>query len=90
MEEEYSSDLYVGNIADEIGYFYDAMNLERYTYIDNLDTEKTLGIMKDMEKDIQVLLRAYCHFTEEEASSLGNMSRAKIAILIEEGEKVEN
>ncbi len=90
MEEEYATDLYVGNIADFIGHFYDTMSLERYTYIDNLDTEKTVRIMKDMESDIQALLRTYCHFTEEEAASLESMSRAKIAMLIEEGEKVEN
>jgi len=88
MQKEYryegDVEFYIDNIADQLDYFYEALNPENYAYYDGADSEENMAAIAQMEENVKALLQAYCGLTKEDLEGWDTLSRAKRIVLIEE------
>lgn len=71
-------------LNENLDYFYIACDLERYSYIDNIDREENIMAINCMKQNIRNLLKTYCNFTEEDVTQFESLSKAKRGALLEE------
>lgn len=74
----------VGFLADQLNYFYETLDMEKYDYCDGADSPENRAAFEQMEKNVQALLRTYCGLTKEEAENLKTLSEARRMVLLEE------
>lgn len=77
-------DSMIENLAENLDYFYEALDMSRYEYYKNIDVEKSEKILNAMEEKVKLLLSTYCGLTEEETDSIRTMSKARRAVTLEE------
>ena len=77
-------DSQISVLAEQLNYFYEALDMTQYEYYENIDEEKAQVAFAAMEEKVNVLLMSYCGLTKEEAESLKGMSEAQRAVTIEE------
>lgn len=71
-------------LGDSLDSFYSAMNLDMYSYIKDLDVEKTRKAYENLEEYVAALMQSCFGFTAEEVQELREMSKSKRVVLIEE------
>lgn len=71
--------------ADNLEYFYESTDPERYEYYENIDREENLQAVEDLKKKVEMLLVTYAGVSAEDAAQFENYTSAKRAILLEEG-----
>lgn len=74
----------IENLAENLDYFYETLDMSRYEYYKNIDVEKSEKILNAMEEKVKLLLSTYCGLTEEETDSIRTMSKARRAVTLEE------
>lgn len=85
-EYRYEDDVeyYTDNIANQLEYFYNALDQENYAYYEGADSEENLAAVAQMEANVKALLQAYCGLTPEDMESWETLSKAKRIVLLEE------
>ncbi len=86
MEEDasYCEDL-CKYATDELGYFYENLDTERFSYYENVDRAENLDAIEDLKAKIELLLITYGGISPEDAAQFASYTSAKRAILLEEG-----
>lgn len=72
-------------ITDNLEYFYENTDSERYSYYENIDREENLKAIEDMKDKVEMLLVTYGGISKEDAAQFENYTSAKRAMLLEEG-----
>lgn len=75
---------YAETLGEQLNYFYESLDMERYEYVEGADTEENRKALERMELNVRLLMQTYCGLTEEEAADLQSMSKAKRMVLLEE------
>ncbi len=71
-------------IGEQLNYFYESLDMERYTYVNGADSEQNRKALERMEQNVRLLLQTYCGLTEEDVADLQSLSNAKRMVLLEE------
>lgn len=71
--------------TDNLEYFYENTNPERYEYYENIEREENLQAVEDLKNKVEMLLVTYAGVSAEDAAQFENYTSAKRAILLEEG-----
>ena len=71
--------------TDNLEYFYENIDPERYEYYENIGREENLQAIEDLKNKVEMLLVTYGGVSAEDAAQFGNYTSAKRAILLEEG-----
>lgn len=74
----------IKNLTDNLNYFYDSLDMERYQYYEEADSEENKDILARMRKKVMLLMETYCNLSKDEAEKLEEMSEARRAVLVEE------
>ncbi|MBQ8278616.1 MAG: zinc ribbon domain-containing protein [Roseburia sp.] len=71
--------------TDNLEYFYENLDPERYSYNENADREENLSAIADLKEKVAMLLVTYGGVAPEDAARFENYTSAKRAMLLEEG-----
>lgn len=71
--------------TDNLEYFYENIDPERYEYYENIGREENLQAIEDLKNKVGMLLVTYGGVSAEDAAQFENYTSAKRAILLEEG-----
>ncbi len=71
--------------ADNLEYFYENTDPERYSYYENINRDENLSAIEDLKRKVEMLLVTYGGISEEDAAQFEHYTSAKRAILLEEG-----
>lgn len=90
--EYYTADRVSAQIAEGLDSFYKSVERTTYesTYYDDNYRPEHMEAYARIREDLETVLRAYCHLTEEELAVLPDYSVAKKGSLIEDGLLREN
>lgn len=75
---------YAKRLGEQLNYFYDALDMERYSYYQGADSQSNQAALERMEETATVLLQAYCGLTPEDGAELKDLTPAKRMVLLEE------
>jgi len=71
--------------ADNLEYFYENLDMERYSYYENYDREENVKAIADLKEKVEMLLITYGGISPEDAALFDTYTSAKRAIVLEEG-----
>lgn len=71
-------------VAEQLNYFYEALDMENYSYYEGADSQLNRDALAGMERNAKALLQTYCGISPEEAENLAELSGAKRMVLLEE------
>lgn len=74
----------VDYLSDQLNYFYEALDMEKYSYCEGGDSPENRTAFERMEQNVEALLQTYCGLTQEDAESLMELSEARRMVLLEE------
>lgn len=82
--EYYDRQRILESLADDLEYFYDALDMEQYEYYEGADSGQNRAALAAMEERSALLLQSFCGIDAKEAAALREMSPARRALLLEE------
>lgn len=71
--------------ADSLEYFYENLDMERYSYYENYDREENLKAIAGLKEKVEMLLVTYGGVSSEDAALFETYTSAKRAMILEEG-----
>jgi len=71
--------------ADTLEYFYENLDMERYSYYENYDREENLKGIAGLKEKVEMLLVTYGGISPEDAALFETYTSAKRAMILEEG-----
>ena len=70
--------------ADTLEYFYENLDMERYSYYENYDREENLKAIEGLKEKVEMLLVTYAGVLQEDAALFETYTSAKRAMILEE------